>query len=246
MLRDNTISILTPTRNRPNNCQRFIKSIYNTAKNRGNIELFFYVDNDDPSLEAYKSLAKHCYEEYNEFFKCDFTFDKPISVSKSWNIIAEKSTGYHLIMGNDDLIYRTPDWDTKLIQNLAIKYKEHTYWVSWFNDGINGARHCAFPIMSRDWYDELGYFAPGVFHFGYNDTWVFDIAKRLNTTNYIDNILVEHMHFSKGKSEMDDTYARNRTQEQGNLYKKDLLIFQATEPQRKMAADKINDKIRHI
>ena len=52
MLRDNTISILTPTRNRPNNCQRFIKSIYNTAKNRGNIELFFYVDNDDPSLEA--------------------------------------------------------------------------------------------------------------------------------------------------------------------------------------------------
>jgi len=58
MIKDNTISILTPTRNRPNNCERFIKSIYNTAKNPGNIELHFYVDNDDPSLEAYKSLAK--------------------------------------------------------------------------------------------------------------------------------------------------------------------------------------------
>ena len=58
------ISILTPTRNRPNNCERFIKSIYNTAWERGNIELLFYVDKDDPAVEAYKDLERHCKTEY--------------------------------------------------------------------------------------------------------------------------------------------------------------------------------------
>ena len=225
MIKDSSIAILTPTRNRANNCERFIKSIYNTAKNRGSIELHFYVDNDDPSIEAYKSLAKHCYEEYNEFYKCEFTFGEPMSVSQSWNIIAVKATSYLMIMGNDDLIYRTPNWDSELIQNLAVRYKQDPMWVSWFNDGINGDRHCAFPIISKEWYDTVGYFAPGCFNFGYNDTWVFDIAKRLDRTHYIPNILVEHMHFSKGKSEMDDTYARNRTQEKGNLYAIDKGIF---------------------
>ena len=245
MIKDNTISILTPTRNRPNNCERFIKSIYNTAKNPGNIELHFYVDNDDPSLEAYKSLAKHCYEEYNKFYKCEFEFGEPMSVSQSWNIIATKSTSYLLIMGNDDLIYRTPEWDTRLIQNLAIKYKQDPLWVSWFNDGINADRHCAFPIISREWYDTVGYFAPGCFNFGYNDTWVFDIAKRLDRTHYIPDILVEHMHFSKGKSDMDDTYARNRTQSKGNLYAKDKAIFNSDNQKnlRKENANEIRSEI---
>ena len=31
MIKDSSIAILTPTRNRANNCERFIKSIYNTS-----------------------------------------------------------------------------------------------------------------------------------------------------------------------------------------------------------------------
>ena len=46
------ISILTPTRNRPNNCEALIKSIYNTYYGKDiNIELLFYVDKDDPAVE---------------------------------------------------------------------------------------------------------------------------------------------------------------------------------------------------
>ena len=248
MIQD-TISILTPTRNRPNNCERFIKSINATALKHERIELLFYVDDDDPSLEAYKSLAAHCDSEYRHFGKIDFTFGEPISVSRSWNIIANKASGYLLIMGNDDLIYRTPTWDRELIQNLAVRYKQpygyDPYWVAWFNDGINADRHCAFPIISREWYKTVGYFAPGCYHFGYNDTHVFDIAKQLNRTHYIGNILVEHMHFSKGKSEMDDTYARNRTQSKGNLYAKDKAIFNSDNQKnlRKENANEIRSEI---
>jgi len=248
MINETTISILTPTRNRPNNCERFIKSIYATASDKTKIELFFYVDNDDPALEQYKSLAAHCDSEYKDFKKVDFTFGEPKSVSISWNDLAAKSSGYLMIMGNDDLIYRTANWDSLLIQNLAIRYKEDPYWVSWVNDGINADRHCAFPIIAREWYNTVGYFAPGCFHFGYNDTWVFDIAKRLERTHYINNILVEHMHFSKGKSDMDDTYAHNRTGPRGNLYQKDKGIMEHPNQvqRRKEEAEKIKQEINKI
>jgi hypothetical protein len=51
------------------------------------------------------------------------------------------------------------------------------------------------------------------------------------------------MHFSKGKSEMDDTYARNRTQERGNLYQKDKIIFDDNAEQRQKDANKLEKVI---
>ena len=181
------ISILTPTRNRPNNCERFIKSIYNTAWERGGIELLFYVDKDDPAVEAYKDLERHCKTEYIGLYNVRFIIGEPQSVSISWNDLAKECTGDVLIMGNDDLVYRTP----------------------------------------------------GCFNFGYNDTWIFEVGKMLDRCHFIPSVVVEHLHFSQGKSEMDDTYARNRTQEKGNLYARDKIIFDKTRAVRQDDRDKL-------
>ena len=220
-------SILTPTRNRPANCERFIKSVYNSTKTRKNVEMLFYVDEDDPAIEAYKSLHWHAQKEYEGFKKIEFVFGNPMSVSKSWNIIAERCIGDVLIMGNDDLVYQTDGWDEKLDRELD-KYRQDKVYVAWMNDGINGEKHCAFPIVSREWYECLGRFTPGCFNFGYNDTWIFEVGTMLDRCHYIPFIKAEHLHFSTGKSEMDDTYARNRTQEKGNLYAKDKVLFNKT------------------
>ena len=233
----NAISILTPTRNRPNNCDRFIKSLYETTQYTGTLELLFYVDSDDPAKDIYKEIEERW---QNNFWRVEFVIGKPMSVSKSWNIIAEKSLGDIMIMGNDDLVYKTVRWDSKLMARLL--ELDNPYYLSWFNDGINGNRHCAFPVITREWYETLGYFSPGIFNFGYNDTWVYDIAKRVGKLNYMNEILVEHLHFSVGKSDMDDTYARNRTQEKGNLYRKDREIYERTVEDRIIAAEKIKER----
>ena len=68
-------SILTPTRNRPNNCERFIKSVYNSTRTRKNVEMLFYVDNDDPAINSYKSLDWHAQKEYEGFKKIEFAYD---------------------------------------------------------------------------------------------------------------------------------------------------------------------------
>jgi len=235
-------SILTPTRNRPANCERFIKSVYNSTKTKKNVEMLFYVDEDDPAIDAYKSLHWHAQKEYEGFKKIEFVFGNPMSVSKSWNIIAERCIGDVLIMGNDDLVYQTDGWDEKLDQELD-QYRQDKVYVAWMNDGINGERHCAFPIVSREWYECLGRFTPGCFNFGYNDTWIFEVGTMLERLHYIPFIKAEHLHFSVGKSEMDDTYAHNRTKEKGNLYAKDQVLFNKTRAARMDDRDRLRELI---
>ena len=230
-------SILTPTRNRPANCERFIKSVYNSASKRQNIEMLFYVDEDDPAIGAYKSLDWHAQKEYEDFKNIKFVFGNPMSVSKSWNVIADICIGDVLMMGNDDLVYETAGWDEKLDVELD-KYIQDKIYVAWMEDGINGERHCAFPIVSRDWYECLGRFTPGTFHFGYNDTWIFEVGKMLDRLHFMPHIKATHLHFSKG-APMDDTYARNRTQEKGNLYAMDKVLFEKTRAARMDDRDRL-------
>jgi len=229
-------SILTPSRNRPHRLKTFIDSVYDNADNINNVEILIYVDNDDPVIDQYKDMQG--------YRNIKIIFDKPVSISNSWNTMAKISQGNVLIMGNDDLEYRTKHWDTLLSKELQ-QYTDQIY-VAWMEDGINADKHCAFPIISRKWYKTLGYFAPGIFNFGYNDTWIYDIGKKINRCHYIPHIKAEHMHFSANKSVYDDTYARNRTQNRGNLYHKDKTIFEQTESQRQQDADKLKRVIIDI
>ncbi len=229
------IAILTPTRQRPGKLDRLIESVYETASDKNSIRMYNYIDDDDPRLSQYKKNNDATL--YNNVIN---VYDKAQSVSKSWNVLAEKAiknSADVIIMGNDDLIYRTDDWDIKLQEELE-KFDDDIY-CCWFEDLINGKNHCAFPIVSRKWYETLGYFTPGVFHFGYNDTWVYDIAKRIDRCHFISEVTVEHLHFSTGKVAMDATYHRNRTEERGNLYHLDKVIFDKTEDQREQAAEKL-------
>jgi hypothetical protein len=233
------IAILTPSRQRPGKLDRLIDSVHETASDKNSIRLYNYIDTDDPRMQQYRN------NEEKNFFPTVFNvYDKPQSVSKSWNVLAEKAMYESkvwgadvLIMGNDDQVYLTKDWDIKLQEEIE-KYDDDIY-CCWFEDLINGKSHCSFPIISKKWYETLGYFTPGIFHFGYNDTWVYDIAKRIDRCHFIPEVTVEHLHFSTGKVQMDSTYHRNRTEKRGNLYHLDKVIFDETSDQRAQAAEKL-------
>lgn len=233
------IAILTPTRNRIKRYTEFLDSIRHTKSQNANIRCYAYIDDDDPALEKYKNLNY-------QGLHTDHTYGESQSISKSWNNIAQKAISEGadvLVMGNDDQIYITKNWDLS-IQQLHQKHTDGIY-CAWFNDNINQERHCAFPIISKTWYNTLGYFTPGVFNFGYNDTWIYDIGKRVGRCVYISNVLCEHRHLTTNRSKYnDDTYARNRTQKRGNLYAKDKVIFNATGDQREDDANKLKQVIR--
>ena len=138
-------------------------------------------------------------------------------------------------MGNDDLLYRTPGWDRTVEKNTDT-FPDDIYCM-WMNDGINGESHCAFPIDSKKWCDTLGYFTPGVYNFGYNDTWIFEVAQLVGRTHFIERVVGEHMHFSVGKSAQDKTYLENR---QGK-FQGDRGIHERTRQQRVVDAAKLRE-----
>ncbi len=227
-------AILTPTRNRRDRLYDFISSVFEHVSDFEKVHCFNYIDSDDPALGDYKVMN----DTYYRFMTT--VVGEPQSVSKSWNVLADLAIRKKfdvLIMGNDDLIYRTKNWD-KILDRELKQYPDEIY-CAYMNDMINGPKHCAFPIVSKKWYETLGYFTPGIFHFGYNDTWVFDIANKIGRAHYINNIVADHVHGPSGKAPMDDTYARNRTQEAGNLFQKDKVIFDNTEIERQEDANKL-------
>ena len=165
------IAILTPTRQRPGKLDRLIDSVYQTASDKNTIYMYNYIDDDDPRISQYKKNEEVSYvggHHSSKLYRVNNVYDKAQSVSKSWNVLAEKAiknSADVIIMGNDDQVFRTNDWDIVLQKEIA-KYDDDIY-CCWFEDLINGKNHCAFPIVSRKWYETLGYFTPGVFHFGY-------------------------------------------------------------------------------
>jgi glycosyl transferase/beta-hydroxylase protein BlmF len=196
-----------------------IQSVLDTVNHPERIELCFYIDEDDPQRESYCRM----FPDYEKKIECRVYIDEPMSVSKSWNLIAEDCTGDILKMGNDDILYRTKGWDDRLDQEAA-KFPDDIY-VMWFHDGNSNA--CTFPIVSRKWYEALGYFTPGIFQFIANDTWIQRIGKTVGRLHYVPNVLNEHVRYDdKGELLKDKVYDRNRV---GDGVKLDQEFFYGPE-----------------
>lgn len=230
------LAILTPSRGRPDRLKTFHESVRSLTSENDLLNMYYYLDNDDSKLNEYNELNLSNVE--NTFFE----IGEPISISKSWNIIAQQAIDDGadvLIMGNDDLVYKSQNWDILLKQEIA-KFPDNIYCI-WPDDGLAKGNWCAFPCISKEWYNCVGYFAPGVFHFGYNDTWVWDIGKKLNRAHYVETIKIEHRHFSRNPHLNDNTYKRNREGPKGNLFHKDAKIWHETEQQRIDDAEKLRE-----
>jgi len=236
------LGILTPSRQRPGRLDSFIRSVHTFASNKNRVYTCSYIDNDDPRIEAYKS-----YYDQRSLFKNDFICTgPPQSVSKSWNILIEKVTELDIdvvIMGNDDMLYRTNNWDVLLEKEIE-KYPDQIYCM-WFEDMINGPNHCAFPIVSYKWIKTLGYYTPGhlPFKFLYNDTWIFDLGKRVNRCHFIPNVVNEHLHFTVNKSSVDETTKRNRGAQGFDARIDDKSLFEQTVINREQDAKKLQNVI---
>jgi glycosyl transferase/beta-hydroxylase protein BlmF len=237
----NVVSLLCPTRGRPAFAERLMESVARTAAQPKRVELLFYVDGDDPERAGYEAFAARLTQGPIALGRCTVFVGEPMSVSRSWNVLARQSVGDLLVMANDDQVYVDAGWDARL--DAEVDAYPDGIFCMWFNDGINGGCHCAFPIVSRVWCETLGYFTPGIFEFLYNDTWVMDIAARVGRTHYIPDVLVEHRHFTAGKSEFDDTYRRHRTGASDGRAARDGARYAQAAAQREQAAVALREAI---
>ena len=157
------------------------------------VEVVAYVDDDDSSYAGLKLP------------RLTLIRGPRIVLSEEWNKCWEKAKGKIYGHMGDDIVFRTRGWDTEVIKAIAAFPAQ--IGVVWCNDANDESQrnefgtHC---FIHKNWTDVTGRFLPPYFASDYNDTWLNEVSKELGKQNYLHHVITEHMHFSVGKSEMDE------------------------------------------
>jgi hypothetical protein len=202
------ILTVCPTRERPKRFCEMVDSFYATTKNS---YLLAIVDQDDPCLKEYQAIhkANHLFELWETQFA-----DNTTRINKAFERFPDYPF-YHIT--NDDVIYRTNEWDTHLA-NVLMKRSG----VAFGNDLIHKDNLCVTPFISGDVVRALGWLQmPRLRHLYGDNTWML-LGKLLGNLFYLEDVVIEHMHHEVGKAEMDETYRKDNSAE---MYRHDEQAF---------------------
>jgi hypothetical protein len=181
---------VVPTRARPEQCKRLIKSFEDTTDNA---TLLFVTDGDDDS-----------YEDFDWHGHGVAEIDPRASLSQKLNhTVKNIIDDYEEIMWQgDDHEFITPHWDSKFLEARA------EWGPGWLYP--NNHRRSDVPeswSASRDVVEALGWYAnPVVAHY-YLDNSIAELGKRTGLIRWLPEVEITHHHYSVDKdTEYDGLY----------------------------------------
>jgi len=233
---EKVISVLVPSRNRPQSLKELCDSLFINASNPNQIEVIVYFDLDD-------SHIPECIEYFNEL---STKYTNPVKViigprlvlSDYPNKLLQAASSDIFMNLGDDMRCKAPNWDTEIISAINI-YQDKINFV-YVDDGYWGPDLASHYIIHRNYVECLGYFSPPFFDYGYSDAWMYQVAQKLGRIHYIP-ILFEHMHYSIGKGELDQTYQDKLDKNSNNIYGD---LFTSTEYLRNQDVKKLQSYIK--
>lgn len=188
------ITIIHPSRSRPEQAEATIKLWLDNAKDKSQIEYLLSVDHNDKDLKQYKAIAER------NGIKTHVALNK--SAIEAINRAAKKATGNLLIVVSDDFLSEK-HWDEKLLKELECKED----FIVKTQDGIQ-EWIITLPILDKKYYDRFGYiYFPGYFHL-WSDTEMSSVAD-ITGRKITSQLLFEHAHYSTGKSKKDAINIKN-------------------------------------
>lgn len=205
------ISILLPTRGRPDNVRRLLESAFETASTE--VEFVVYVDDDDPTRDETRDvLHRHGV----------VVVDGPrVVLSETWNRCWERARFDVFMHCGDDIIFRTPNWDVRVLEEFDA-WPDRIVLVHG-RDGFQDERLGTHSFIHRRWTDVVGYLVPPYFSSDYNDLWLTEVADALGRRRYLADVYTEHMHPVAGKAELDQTHRerieRHRQDDVDRIYR---------------------------
>lgn len=193
-----TISITCLTRGRAGKLANFHDLAVTTCAQPENLEIVYACDDDDMDSVEVVSGLRGCKVTL-------LTQERKYGVDK-WQDCGMAASGDVLMFCGDDIHFRTQGWDDG-VRGAFLAWPDRLGLVC-INDAYWEGRLATNIFIHKKWRDTLGWFAPeGLIH-NFIDCWLDDIAKMLpgGRRVYLPDIMAEHMHFTKNKSENDDTY----------------------------------------
>lgn len=106
------------------------------------------------------------------------------NITKIFNDIFTRYHDYdYYHMSNDDVLYKTQDWDLKLARKGKITYG---------NDLIQGKNLCTFPMIDGDIVRALGWLQMPTLHRYAGDCVWKVIGEHLGILEYVEDVVIEH------------------------------------------------------
>jgi len=209
------ISILCPTRNRPEQLTRMAQSVADTVSGLGQVEILFYVDNDDQiSVPAIEAL------EFGEKVGINYKVGPRVVLTQAWNELLPIAKGDLFMQGNDDVIFRSPSWNVAF-QGMFDASPDKIWFAHGSDEGMHFQNFGAHGVVHKKWVDAIGYFIPPYFESDFGDKWLNDVANAIKRRIYLP-VIIEHMHFMFNKAKKDSTtlerLARHRVQNSDEVW----------------------------
>lgn len=227
-----SIIILCPTRGRPEQFQRMLKSAKDTSTSVGVFPAFDY---DEKDVHGY--LGK----DGDDI--ASLIFPSEIPTVYKWNFLAERAMKLDetklFMLGSDDMYFDTPGWDKALLDHYnALENKIHAYAFLDSRDS-NGTPH---PVVTREYIQAMGYFIPPIFLHWFVDTWTVEICKSNDCfTHFRDYRLIHDKPSDKGNA--DETHSRIR---QWGWHERDKWVNEKCQIFQKVEENRLRAKIYDI
>ena len=240
------ISLLCPSRERLNKFITFTSSVFATTNNINNIEIILGVDEDDPKFYEYKRIANNL--NFIKFIILPEGLFKEEGLSGLWNYMVEKTDGDILAMVGDDMIFKTNDWDKKIIDTF--KAQKDPLWLVHCNDGMRGSGNkyqsvapmAVNSFIHREYVNIVGRYVQTEVKEIFQDTYLDRLFSILDRKIYYHDILIKHLHYSEGGTKDNTTDVLEETRkgiwDNENLFKEKLGPVMSREV--KLIRDKIN------
>lgn len=190
------ISLLTPTRGRPDRFRAAIESALDLHLPELSLDIVAVLDDDDPTADQYPDDLGVTYVQVPRQIQ-----------SHLWNIAWEHANpkSQYAMMYSDDILMRQKYWNVFI--EAGFDQWDDKLGCVWFpSGGKYGNKNPCFPVTSREWIDLVGFFTPPWFKSWFADKWIQDVAESVGRIFRIPWMLGEHMHENLGKADLDQTY----------------------------------------
>lgn len=157
--RASLVSVLIPERGRPEELDRLICSLLDTAGSDEAIEILVAIDTDDPEWVDREPMM-HSRTRY-------FRRERPQTLGEKLNLLAKESLGSILFFLANDYIVETPGWPQRFRD--AVAQLPNGIGVPFPHDDLH-PDHSAFPIISRKTMEAVGFFMPPPYPYWFIDT----------------------------------------------------------------------------
>lgn len=188
---------IVPSRSRPDNITNLISAFKTT---RCMADLLVVVDNDDPQLEGYHRVQ----ESSASLSWVGFEYDERLRLGGTLNKYARHFCPDYDVIGfmGDDHRPKTPIWDGL----MARKLRDMKTGIVYGNDLYQGANLPTEVCMTTDIITALGYMVPPTMTHLYLDNFWLTLGREAGCIEYMEHVIIEHLHPSAGKAGGDAVY----------------------------------------